>query len=140
MRDERSDRDTLIEAYFRNARVSPEDDTDWWAWQEVSEIVHNDPPDVAWDLLLAMIRQAPEDLVDDIAAGPLEDLVTRAGTELIDALETTARREPRVRQALGGIWVSWGAFPEDVMSRLIRASGDRINPLGEKPAGKRRRR
>jgi hypothetical protein len=133
MSAERSDPDILIDAYFRNAREWRKDKPDWWAWEEVQAIVHEDPPSEAWGLILEMVRRAPEELVADVAAGPLEDLVTRAGSTLIDDIETACRREPRVRMALGGIWIRWGALPDAVTARLIRASGDRINPLARDP-------
>ena len=139
MASDRSRLDALIEGYFRNAQASGKERPDWWAWEEVDDIVHHDPPAAAWTVVLEMVRRAPEELVGDIAAGPLEDLVKRRGVELIDELETAARREPRVRQALGGIWIRWGALPDAIIARLIRASGDRINPLDRDPGSGRPR-
>src|SRR5471030_2261751 len=58
-----------------------------------------DQPELAWRLLLNLIRAVPEDTVECVGAGPLETFVTTHGAAFIDELENEARINPRFLQA-----------------------------------------
>lgn len=91
---------------------------DQWAWDALMEGVR-DRPEEAWPVVLQSIEAAPrDDVLFAIAAGPLEDLVGRHADVLIDVIEAAARTSPKLRRALGGVWV---AVPDtEIAERLAR--------------------
>lgn len=93
------------------------------------DAIWNGPVQTAWQLVLELLRTAPDDDLGFYAAGPLEELVRLRGAEVIDEIEAEARRDPGFRWALGCIWLSHGELPDDVLARVVRASGDEIKPL-----------
>ena len=131
------ERDALIEAYFRHAAAGPEEEDDFWAWEAVSDAAQLASADEIWPFLLDLVRRAPDALLGNVAAGPLEHAIREHGSALVDRAETEAASDPRFQRALGGIWLEHGELPATVIKRLVRASGDRIKPL---PASKRRER
>ena len=96
-----------------------------WTWLVLEELIEN-RPDVAWPLLLEIVRRAPDDALDLIAAGPLEDYVAQHGRRVIGAVEAEAAANPRLRRALAGVWPE--GTPAPVWSR-VEALMD--PPLGE---------
>jgi hypothetical protein len=93
-------------------------------------ILADGPAEAAWEAVLEILRRAPDDELGFHAAGPLEDVVAYRGAELVGRIEAEARRDPRFREALGRIWLSRGALPDDVLDRVVRASGGAIRPFG----------
>ena len=74
------------------------------AWEEVDELVRSDG-DVGWKLVLQLINAAPDDgVLAAVAAGPLEDLLARMRDEQFDRVEVEARRSPKFRRCLTGVW------------------------------------
>lgn len=129
---------TVVEAYrsFRK-RLAGESDASAPDPDSVEEAGHDafehavrsGPARTAWHLVLELLRTASDDDLGFYAAGPLEDLVHLRGTELVDEIEAEARRDARFRWALGCIWLSYGELPDDILARVVRASGDEIKPL-----------
>ena len=68
-------------------------------------------------LLLSTQRQAGV-----LAAGPLEDLIADHSEHGIDRIETLARRSPRFRYLLTGVW-SQGKDKSPVWQRVVAAKG-----------------
>jgi hypothetical protein len=126
----------LIQAYLRHAAAGPDDDNDFWAWEAVGEVAREGSADEAWSLLIDLVRESPDALMGNVAAGPLEDTIAEHGPELIDRIEAAAANDPRFQEALGGVWIRDGHLPPAVMKRLVRASAGQIEIL---PARKRRR-
>jgi hypothetical protein len=56
-----------------------------------------------------------------LAAGPLEDLLAYHGSEFIDRVETEARRNPRFRDLLGGVWRN--TITDDIWARVEKIRG-----------------
>jgi hypothetical protein len=77
-------------------------------------------PETAWAITLDLIRAAPDDQVlADIAAGPLEELIQHSHATLLDRVETAARQDPKFRRCLMGVWLDTET-PGDVCDRLTR--------------------
>jgi hypothetical protein len=86
----------------------------FWAWEYVTDLVFKEP-EQAWPIILELVKQAPTNrILFDVAAGPFEDLIRQHGEQFIDRIEVQARRDPKFRQCLAGIW-----YGEDV-SKDIR--------------------
>jgi hypothetical protein len=111
----------------RKRRSDPETDPDRRAFDLVYEILRvGGPADLAWDLVLELVCQSPDDELGNTAAGPLEDLVKRHGEELVDRIEAEAKRDERFKWALGVVWLMESTLPPNVLRRVYHASGHRL--------------
>jgi hypothetical protein len=121
--------EALVEGYFRDwtvlrsgsraERLALERDANR-PWDTLAQLLTGPSEvDQAWPLILALIEQAPSDeALAYVAAGPLEDLIHAHGAEFGDRIVDQARRDPRLRQALGGVW-GWERVPEPLRGRLL---------------------
>lgn len=103
------------------------------AYERVEQTVRNGPAARAWELVVEILRRAPDERLDVYAAGVLEDLVKYQGMEVIDAIEREAAADERFRWALGCIWLLMGEVPLALQERIVRASGGRVRPLDAGP-------
>jgi len=119
-------RDPLVEDWIRyHVERRKSADPLFSAWQKVDDIVHRDP-EAGWTLTLALIEAAPDDRVlANVAAGPLEDLLKRSSEVLIDRVEVQARRDPKFRRCLTGVW----GLPPSVQARLVKYTSTIQDPL-----------
>jgi hypothetical protein len=114
----------LVTAYLRH--FAAKDQTLFWAWQRVEEIIWTNP-DHAWLITLALIAEAPNEMcLAYVAAGPLEDLLDRHGQVVIDRVELQARRDSKFRLALSNVWGQSNATG-DVFGRVRIAVGGGSN-------------
>jgi hypothetical protein len=135
--------DAAVEAWLTYQRTPAK--ADLRAAFVVDELTFPDAdPEVAWELICALIDRAPDELLGAVGAGPLENAVTYFAGQLLGQLlgriEERARRDPRFREALAGVWLREGALRSDVQARVIAASNGAIRPLpARKQNGHRRR-
>ena len=61
---------------------------------------------------------SPNPLLAALAAGPLEDLLAKNGGAVVDQVEVLARRDPRFRLLLNGVWDS--TIKPEVLSKLAK--------------------
>lgn len=124
------DREAAIQAYIRHAELGSQDREHFWGWDAVTSFVHTAPAEEAWNLVLMLVRRAPDEVLGNVAAGPLEDVVRLHGAALVDWIEGEARRDERFRWALGGVWLSRGILPREAEDRIVRASDGHLLVLG----------
>jgi hypothetical protein len=104
------------EEQLRVARSWLEVQRHGWAWERVEHLGEGDPHE-AWSLLGVLVDLADSDeLLADIGAGPLEDVLRAHGAELIDEIERKAAADPRFRRALAHTHVP---VADPVSRRLI---------------------
>jgi hypothetical protein len=87
---------------------------------DLDDAVH-DNPDLAWESIKIVVGQVTsraheDELVEVLAAGPVEDLLRLHGPAVIDRVETEARRNPAFNNVLGGVWSS--SIDPDVWKRV----------------------
>jgi hypothetical protein len=83
---------------------SKQPDDRFWAWQKLDSLCR-DEPELAWSVILEILqRSGSEQVRENLAAGPLEDLLTKHGHHFIDRVETEAQRNPHFRSLLAGVW------------------------------------
>jgi hypothetical protein len=95
-------------AYHGESRTkaSPEQKNLFRAWQEITNLVVSEP-ESGWNAVLSLIELAVNDWqLASIAAGPLEDLLVHHPELFIDRVDEAARRNPRFRRCLSGVWLS----------------------------------
>ncbi|HLK90976.1 MAG TPA: hypothetical protein VKZ18_13845 [Polyangia bacterium] len=95
------------------------------AWEKVTDIVMSDPEE-GWTVVLALVDASPDDWVlCNVAAGPLEDLLRKFSDVLVDRAEVQARRDPKFRRCLTGVW----GLPPPVQARLRKYTSTIKDPL-----------
>ena len=83
---------------------SPEWDALYWAYNEMTRVVCDDP-ERALTLFTEIIERDGSDVVfGSLAAGPLESLLSGHGARVIDTVEELARQNPKFARLLGGVW------------------------------------
>ena len=116
-----SDLDTLLATWIRYAvEKRPED---FWAWDRVSSSSSGSDTEAAWNLVVALVRNAPDEVLGSVGAGPLENLLNAHGAMLVDWIVGEAQRDHRFREALGRAWLSRGTLPPAIENRIVQASG-----------------
>jgi hypothetical protein len=118
-----SNLDELASTWLRHAM--DKNPADFWAWERVNEIVRTSARD-GWELVLSLVQRAPDNLLENVAAGPLEKLVTHHGPEVVDKVVKTARTNERFRNCLSQIWLSKGEVLPYVERQLQEVTGGRI--------------
>ena len=91
-------------------------------WSEFDWAV-SDFPELAWQAILeAMDQPRMEAHLGKLAAGPLEDLLSKHGHAFIDRVELLARSNSKFAWLLGGVWQH--TMPESIWLR-VQAVWDR---------------
>ncbi len=99
----------LVEAFFAYRRTGDEGLA--WAWEELEDLIREDPVQ-AWPVVLRLVREAPDEpALYYVAAGPLEDFLTRHGAAHLHRVLGVASGDDRLRRALGGVWGGEGMDP-----------------------------
>jgi len=101
---------------------------DFWAWEELTETVHDDP-ERAWPVILALVALAQPDRLEYVGAGPLEHLIENHDQAFIDRINAQAASDPRFRETLASVWLNRRYHPPAIVARLVAASGGAIKPL-----------
>lgn len=112
-------REDFIAAWITMAKAgngTQAHDDAFWAFQHMYDLIH-EQPEVAFGLIVEIwARDQSRAVVQLLSAGPLEDLLSRRGSEFIDRVEEEAERNPSFRKLLGGVWKS--AMPDPVWSKV----------------------
>jgi len=113
------DEEQLIDGWIRlqysHSQGKPMDDL-LWAHTVLDSICDRSPAECLRMILRILERDSSDFIAGNLAAGPLEDLLTRHGPAIVDAIESAALSKPRFREILGGIWRN--LIREDVWDRI----------------------
>jgi hypothetical protein len=94
----------------------------WWAVERFINMGSDVSPEDCWLAILEILsRDPPEQILGNLAAGPLEDLIQYHGPEFIEHIELESRRSRSFRHLLGGVWES--STPE-IWARVQKSQGD----------------
>ena len=95
-------REEIAATYLRYYVLKQQEDRS--AVREVDVLVQDDPTE-AWEVTRILVNTAPSDeALAYVAAGPLEELLHRHGSVLIDRIEEESRGNERLQLALSGVW------------------------------------
>ena len=107
-------RDDLIAGYIAMNRApvgSAEYHEAFWSFMIMDDLVE-DFPEEAFEVIKRILdTDDADEVVGPLAAGPIEELLCSHGLQMIDAIESEARRNPKFNHALGGVWES-DSLPE----------------------------
>jgi hypothetical protein len=113
-----------IERYSRLTSLSPEKvfndiDINYWAYEKLDDLVKH-APNIAFELVVQIAdRTENENVLDNLSAGPLEDLIRLHGPKFIDKIEEISRNNDKFKDVLRGVWQVGN--PE-IWERIVRAS------------------
>lgn len=79
-------------------------------------------PETAWNIVQTMMqRDVSDEILSNIAAGPVEDILAKHGPIFIGRIELAARQKPVFRKMLGGVWRN--QISEDIWLRVQKIAG-----------------
>ena len=83
------------------------------------------PPDEQWAFILELIAAAPHDeqVLNRLAAGPVEGLLGRHGAAVIERVEALAERDAKFRLILTSVWQH--TMSDDIWERVCSARAPR---------------
>lgn len=114
-----SEIENIAKSWITLHKVSEESkayEENFWAYDRLCELCEENP-DVSWKIIDAIRSLDSSDLIlSNLAAGPLEDLLSSHGEEIITHLEKAAVDDRQLRKLLGAVWQN--AISEDVWSRI----------------------
>ena len=99
---------------------------------ELYDLVH-DQPALGWEIIQAVIdrysigelqSETPTEaqrIIGNLAAGPIEDLLSYHGPDFIDQVLVAARRDSKLTWALGGVWQC--GMSDEIFQRVRAAAG-----------------
>jgi len=88
-------------------------------------------PEQQWDIISELIDKAPdsENVLQTIAAGPLEGYLSKFSDSVIDAVESRASSDPKFARVLSGVWKH--GMSDSVWKRVRRIQKTVEKPLPE---------
>jgi hypothetical protein len=118
---------TLITSWIKHFenedKKSRKDDGLSWTFEKLYDICRENP-EVALKVITAILSSTQhEPVLSCLAAGPLEDILAWHGDKVIGEVETLARRDPRFRSLLQGVWRR--GMSDELWGRVLKAS-DRL--------------
>ena len=91
----------------------------FWAEIKINDYIETDP-ELAWKLLLNILSlDINQRAIGLLAAGPLEDLLSDHGPQLIDRIEKEAKTNDSFKYALTGVWQ--GGMDDNIWRRVQEA-------------------
>ncbi|HEY9733464.1 MAG TPA: hypothetical protein V6C89_16215 [Drouetiella sp.] len=122
--------DKLVTAYFNHYRLMKTSSDFFWAWEDVQYLVERDPVQ-AWSVIVELINAAPSwEAIAFVAAGPLEDIISKRGKFIIEKLEQALPQNKRLQYAIAGVWLE---EEDEFFTKLETLKNsynlDKINPL-----------
>lgn len=79
-------------------------DADFAPVRIVNELARNEPRSAIALIKSVLAKVSGEEMLSVLAAGPLEDVLAKHGSEVIDEVEALALQDHRFRELLFGVW------------------------------------
>jgi hypothetical protein len=119
---EPQERDRIAAAWvamIHSPRPSPDYDRHFWAYMRLRDLVE-DEPEVAWDVIQAVVKlDTHTDVLGNLGAGAVEDLLNYHGARFIDRIEQQVRVNQHFRKVLHAVWPS--RIRPDIWARVEAA-------------------
>ncbi|HHL31133.1 MAG TPA: hypothetical protein ENJ41_01015 [Oceanospirillales bacterium] len=94
-----------------------------WAIEYVIELAYKSNYDELWKFIKHTYQQdILQKIISILAAGPMEDLLLKAGEQYIDDIKELARKYPKFNYLLGGVWQNY--ISADVWMRVLKARNE----------------
>jgi hypothetical protein len=103
--------------YFKYA-IDPNHNDDW-AWKFVDDMVKKEPK-VVWPIILNLVAYSETDeMLCNLGAGPIEDLLNYHADDFIDRIDEQARHDQKFCLALSCVWPN-KKLTQEVLDRVLR--------------------
>lgn len=113
------DQNKVVEAFMLYYRT--QDESYEWAHQEVEKSILSPS---SLELILDLIHACENDEeIAYIAAGPLEELIDRHYTTIQLPLDELVRKDPQMRKAITGVWLSEGSPARKMLDGILTKYG-----------------
>ncbi|KAB2308260.1 hypothetical protein F8A87_11055 [Betaproteobacteria bacterium SCN2] len=113
---------SLIDAWIAGTDAGPnslEYEKNWWAIKKVMDWTFQNNHDLLWQFILRTYqRELTDRTLDVLAAGPLEDLISKYGSIYIDRIEILAKKDECFNYLLGGVWQNTAS--DDIWVRVLQ--------------------
>ena len=103
-------------AVHRATEDSPQYQGNFWAYNVMCDLCIEDPGAALTVVEEILRRDESNEIISNVAAGPLEDLLVRHGEQLISRIEVLAKGDERFRKMLGAVWKN--DIPDHVWKRV----------------------
>lgn len=95
----------------------------FWIFDRIIEMTEENPEEV-FELILDILKKDNSiRIIQNLAAGPLENLLVYHGEKFIERIEKLAKRDPDFKMLLGGVWQN--NISNNIWQRLQAAAGKR---------------
>jgi hypothetical protein len=91
-------------SYWETTTSGGTDEDNSWIGDCVSELEREAPSGALYVILLALDALKTSEVLAVLAAGPMENLLCNCGPEIVGSVEEIARRSPKFRLLLSGVW------------------------------------
>lgn len=123
---DKDERDRLVRSWIALQdfpQKSGQYDQLFWAHEKLWDLSQDQPDDCFAVILAILSYNTTDNILQNLAAGPLEDLLVANGAELIDQIELEASKNIAFRKLLGGVWQN--AIPPAIWQRITAVSDSR---------------
>ena len=91
----------------------------FWSYSQLDDLVRQSP-EAAWDAILEILRtDQSRSTLQNLSAGPLEDLLAKHGPTFIERVERFAIQDAQFNYLLGGVWQN--SMTDDIWQRVQKA-------------------
>ena len=126
-KDQLTDDTKLIESWIaRYETIQDEGDESekaeslFWTFEQLDDYCWRDPKK-AMEIILGILSSTNNEFVlDNLAAGPLESLLSRHGETVIKDIELEAKSNSAFRNLLGGVWQN--QMSDELWHRVLQAA------------------
>jgi hypothetical protein len=88
----------------------------FWVFDREYDLMEKEPVEI-WRLILKVLSLNNSNKIQEVlSAGPLEDLLAKHGSNMIDRVESEAKSNPLFAQLLGGVWQN--SMTDEVWARV----------------------
>jgi hypothetical protein len=93
----------------------------FWAFDKLYKLC-DEAPDQGFEIIEEIVRIDSSDrILSNIAAGPMEELLVKHGSQFIDRVERLAASNDKFRKMLGAMWKN--EISDDIWARVKRVAG-----------------
>lgn len=106
----------IIDAYLQYYRTKK--DEYWWSYEKIVDLMESADSLAFVNELIQACQN--DDEIAYVAAGPLEDLITKHNETIKDALIELVRKDKKVRQAIQGVWIAKGSPSRKTLDEILK--------------------
>lgn len=88
----------------------------------------NEAPEIAWECILSVIEtESTDDILSNLAEGPMEDLLAEHGSQFIDRIESISKENIVFARLIKRVWIE--GLPSKVQNKIRIIQSKYGNPV-----------